>query len=296
MRHRGGALLVLWLLSLLGGSAMAFGYGLYAMAANAFPVPYLKYIRHHGQIDPFGRLLRYPDKIAIGCPPQDDHTAVLLLLGQSNAANYQGQRYQSPDNQVLNFSDGACYRAGSPLLGADGDKGESWTLLGRKLIDAGLYHTVILIPAAIGGSVVRRWAEGGDLHAMLDDTVRTSKLLYTVTAVLWDQGNTDFNQHTTEAAYRRDLGGLIAGLRRAGITAPVFISRCSLGHPDWTEDNPVARAQASLLDDRQAIFAGPNTDRDITKRDRYDDSHFGASGQEIFAEGWVRALRAHRGE
>jgi Carbohydrate esterase, sialic acid-specific acetylesterase len=111
--------------------------------------------------DRFGRLLSYPGKIEITCPIQDEKTAVLLLVGQSNAANYQGQRHQSVDDRVVNFLDGRCYRAASPLLGADGQKGETGTLLGNKLVQSRLYRTVILIPAAVGGSSVRRWAEGG---------------------------------------------------------------------------------------------------------------------------------------
>src|ERR1700721_677242 len=67
----------------------------------------------------------------------DGATAVLLVAGQSNAANSQGQRYQSPDDRVVNFSEGHCYRAASPLLGADDQRGESWTLLGTKLVRAG---------------------------------------------------------------------------------------------------------------------------------------------------------------
>jgi hypothetical protein len=38
---------------------------------------------------------------------------------------------------VINFSAGHCYRAASPLLGADGELGEIWTLLGTKLIQSG---------------------------------------------------------------------------------------------------------------------------------------------------------------
>ena len=104
--------------------------------------------------------LAIPGKIEITCPVQDKETAVLLLVGQSNAANSQGQLHQSADDRVVNFVNGRCYRAASPLLGADGQKGEPWTLLGNKLVQSGLYRTVILIPAAVGASSVRRWAKG----------------------------------------------------------------------------------------------------------------------------------------
>jgi hypothetical protein len=94
--------------------------------------------------DQFGRLLSYPGKIEITCPSQDEKAVVLLLVGQSNAGNHQAQRHQSADNGVVNFVDGRCYRAASPLLGADGQKGETWTLLGNKLVRSGLFRTLIL--------------------------------------------------------------------------------------------------------------------------------------------------------
>ena len=260
-----------------------------------FRLKMLAYARLSGQpieTDPFGRLRRYPGKTEIPCPKHDNSTAVLLVAGQSNAANAQGQGYQSADDQVVNYSADRCYRAASPLLGADGQKGESWTLLGIKLVRAHVYSRVILIPAAVGGSPVSRWAEGGDLNAMLVEIIRAIKGRYTISAVLWDQGATDFALRTAQDRYRADLTSLIDSIRAEGVTAPFFITRCSTGGEDWTEDNPIARAQASLADN-QTIFDGPNTDHDVTRADRYDGYHFAASGQEKWTDTWVQLLRAH---
>jgi hypothetical protein len=77
----------------------AFGIGLYAVK-RTWPVPELKGLlakltNQATRKDQFGRLLSYPGKTEIACPSQDQMTAVLLVIGQSNAANYQGQRHQS---------------------------------------------------------------------------------------------------------------------------------------------------------------------------------------------------------
>ena len=288
--------LIILLVGLIMSCGAAFAIGLYVGATRVWPVPQLSRLvatkaQSLVRTDEFGRLLSYPGKIEITCPIQDKETAVLLLVGQSNAANYQGQLHQSADDRVVNFVNGRCYRAASPLLGADGQKGETWTLLGNKLVQSGLYRTVILIPAAVGGSSVRRWAKGGDLNAMLVAVIGEVKARYTITAVLLDQGATDFALRTPEDRYRSDLKSLIDTVRVQGVHAPFFITRCSVGGPDWTEDNPVARAQASLADSCNAVFDGPNTDRDVTPFDRYDGYHFGASGQEKFAGAWMRLLR-----
>jgi len=202
-----------------------------------------------------------------------------------------GQRHQSADDRVVNFVDGRCYRAASPLLGADGQRGETWTLLGNKLVQSGRYRTVILIPAAVGASSVRRWAAGGDLNAMLMAVISAVKARYTINAVLLDQGTTDFVERTPEGEYRSDLKSMINSVRAQGVHAPFFITRSSA----WTEDNPVSRAQATLADSRNAVFDGPNTDRDLTPLDRYDGYHFGASGQEKYTDAWIRLFRAHPG-
>jgi Carbohydrate esterase, sialic acid-specific acetylesterase len=192
---------------------------------------------------------------------------------------------------VVNFAAGHCYPAASPLLGADGRMGETWTLLGIKLLRSGLFRTVILIPVAVSGSAARRWAEGGDLNSAMLAAIQAAKARYTITGVLLDQGAADFALRTPEAEYRSELASLIGSLRAEGVRAPFFITRCSVGGDDWTADNPVARAQASLADDQRGIFDGPNTDRDVTPFDRY----FSASGQEKYTDAWIPLLRTHPG-
>jgi len=288
------ALLVLFVIVLCGS---ALGIGIYAGAKRTWPVSQL--IRLVVELrspaikfDRVGCLLSYPGKTEIACPQQDEMTAVLLVMGQSNAANSQGQRHQSPDDRVVNFTGGHCYRAASPLLGADGRLGETWTLLGTKLVQSGLYRTVIMIPVAVGGSSVRRWAAGGDLNATMVAAIQAAQTRYTITGVLWCQGETDFALRTSEGQYRSDLKSVIDTIRAQGVRAPFFITRCSFGGEHWSENNPIARAQASLADSRHAIFDGPNTDHDVTPFDRYDGYHFSASGQEKYTDAWIPLLRA----
>jgi len=72
--------------------------------------------------DEAGRLASDDRKKAVACPQQTDRAAVLLLIGQSNAGNHAGQRFRSEHGEnVVNFYNGRCYVAASPLLGADGN-------------------------------------------------------------------------------------------------------------------------------------------------------------------------------
>jgi len=121
-------------------------------------------VRSEGRytLDAQDRLIGDAEKPMVACPKQTDRTAVLLVLGQSNAANYGGQRFASKHgDKIVNFFDGQCYVAASPLLGSSGTKGEYWTQLGNHLIESGKFDTVVIAPMAYSGSAVKRWARGG---------------------------------------------------------------------------------------------------------------------------------------
>jgi hypothetical protein len=216
---------------------------------------------------------------------------VLLVAGQSNAANHHGQRYSFNDQRIVNFADGRCYVAASPLLGAEGDYGESWTLLGKKLIDRNLADQVILIPAGVGLSDVSRWAAGGDLHEMLHRVVQEAAATYRVTHVLWHQGEADFQNGTSTDDYKRKLVSLIDDLQAWESGAKIFISIASYGqsYRGWQPVNPVTSAQKAIIAEKLAL-AGPDTDDDIGPIDRYDGTHFSASGQEKFADAWANLI------
>jgi hypothetical protein len=194
---------------------------------------------------------------------------------------------------VVNFFDGRCYVAASPLLGTTSVEGESWTLLGNKLIERSAFDTVILVPAAIGGSSIVRWQQGADLNTMLLGVLAGLKSSsYTPTHILWHQGESNFVEGTSAQDYTRMFQSLLTSIRQQGVHAPIFVSvatRCA-PPPPWVADNPVSRAQRALPDAHQQIFAGVNTDSLITTADRRDGCHFGASGQEKFADAWNTIL------
>jgi hypothetical protein len=90
--------------------------------------------------------------------------------------------------------------------------------------------------------------------------------------------------------YTRSFRSLIDTLSEAGVRAPVFLAVATRCDTPWTPDNPVARAQRALVDDRR-IFLGADTDALVTASDRRDDGcHFAASGQAKAAETFARAI------
>jgi hypothetical protein len=218
---------------------------------------------------------------------------VILAVGQSNIANY-GERIVRSDfpDRVFNFFNGACFAAGSPLLGAGGSQGEWLTMLGDALVRDGRHSSVTIAPAAIGGANIHRFSDG-DLAEMLDGTAR--KLVaanLVVTHVIWHQGESDFRDGTSSSGYRAAFMKILAGLRARGVAAPVYISvatRCLSMRAYWTPENDISAALRSLPDDRQALVSGVDTDA-FDPSARYDSCHLSAQGQADLAALYRRRL------
>jgi hypothetical protein len=300
--------------------AVAYLGGAYSLARNLWPIEELRTIKrlvfqperptersterlterqtvNNPTHDVFTRLISYPGKVEIPCPKQTKATTVLLLIGQSNSGNHAGQRYESTHgDKVINYFDGKCFIAASPLLGASGANGESWTLLGNKLISSGFADRVVLVSAGIHSSLIRRWAEGGDLNGMLLAVMDEAKSRYRITHVLWHQGESDFSNKTPQGDYVNMFISLVDSLRQNGLSAPIFPSvatKCGIV-PAWTLENPIAVAQQSLHGKERQIFQGVNTDLILDSKDRYDDCHFSGTGQDKFANAWVEVLMKAR--
>jgi len=256
------------------------------------PAPYI----HPYIVDEFHRLVAAPNKIEVVCPAPSESVGVLLVLGQSNAANFGEKRMTSVyPGKVVNYFSGKCYEAASPLLGAGGEEGEFLTPLADKLISDGVYKAVVIVATAIGSSSVSQWGTGGDLSPLLQLVLNDLRGKFKVSEVVWHQGEADY-RNTTLAAYARSFRSLQADLRQAGVAAPIFISVASRCGPlsTWKARNPISKAQRSLVDGRRVLLAA-NTDFLINTADRRQDQcHFGAVGQEKAASAYAYAIKRHR--
>src|SRR5262245_50245956 len=294
----------------LASAAVAYLIGGYTAARNLWPWPLMRQIKvtlvpssgpryDPSQLfafDDIGRLIGKAGSELVTCPQQDERTAVILILGQSNAGNHSGQKTKSDyGSRIINFFDRGCYVATSPLLGSTGTWGEYWTETANLLVRSGRFETVVLVPAAVSNSVVARWAGGGDLNQMLRHTLdEVIRARLTVTHVMWHQGESDAALGTGEAEYRSLFLAFVAFLRGLNIKAPVYVSvatKCLLAGP-YVEGNPVARAQVALAGAEDSLRAGMNTDELLGELDRFDGCHLSGSGVAKVASGWARLLGA----
>lgn len=227
-----------------------------------------------------------PRQVVACADPAPDFVA--LTFGQSNAANYVRGRYQAGEG-VMWFHTGHCYVAADPLPGPDGTGGSVWSRLGDRLIASGRYRRVLIAGVAVGGSELARWQPGGDLHPRLLSTLVAMQAAgVPPTHLLWHQGERDMQLGTAPSTYAAGLHTLVASIRHAGSSAPVFVAQatyCS-GH----DDAGLRAAQRQVLDPALGIFAGPDTDTLRGESLRHDDCHFSAAGADRHADLWRDVL------
>jgi hypothetical protein len=245
-----------------------------------------------GTYDSFNRLIAIAGKKDVACPQQTKDTAVLLVIGQSNAANHAEKKLNTRYPQhVINYHNGHCYVAQSPLLGATGEQGEFITAVADQLMDRHLYQDVVIVSSAIGGSSITRWQVDGDLNQMLLETLSQIKD-YQITHILWHQGETDFGLSLNETVYAKSFNSLRNSLRDVGVTAPFFIAQATKcgDNPYWTQVNPVTTAQRKLADQPNTVLVA-NTDALLTAKDRRRDlCHLSETGQSKIAAAYAEAI------
>jgi hypothetical protein len=282
-------------LSIVAVAIVSYLFGVYSYPRGLWPTSILRglgdAVREPGTRDDFGRLVSYPGKIQVACPPQDGHTAAILAIGQSNVANHAARRVTTRHGSaVLSYFEGKCHIASSPLLGATSDGGEFLTMLADRLVDDSLYRTVVVVSSGVGGSPISRWARHGDLNASLSGSLRRLAADYRVTHVIWHQGETDVANATTADTYKAAFASLVGTLGEAGVEAPVFTSVSTRCGAAWTAGNPIALAQRALADGRR-VFLATDTDALLAPDDRSDGCHFSESGQRKVAAAYAAAIR-----
>ena len=203
-----------------------------------------------------------------------------LILGQSNVANH-GPKPADAGPGVSVLADGVLRPARDPLPGASGDGGSVWTRLAPKLIAAGLFDEIVLVPAAAGGTAMADWAPGGACHdRIVAALAEVAAAGLEVSHVFWHQGERDTLLQTPGRHYRRDFLALVETLRGRGVSAPIIL--CIASYRFGATNAEVRAVQQAMADPAAGIVAGPDTDT-LGPELRYDDCHFNARGQEAFA-------------
>lgn len=215
---------------------------------------------------------------------------VLLVLGQSNAANH-GEVRVAPEGPIFSFFDGRCYAAKDPLPGASGQGGSVWTRLAPTLLVAGSADAVLLVPWAAGSTSMAAWNRHPDLVEGLARTVAQLKTEgFSADMVLWQQVEMESFIGTSGEDYQAGFAKWLARLRGLGVSAPVWVAqstRCLDRH-----NESVRAAQLRLPQALPGLLKGPDLDRLFNAKMRFDGCHFSEAGLTAAAQAWHGAISA----
>ncbi|HPS56812.1 MAG TPA: sialate O-acetylesterase [Spirochaetota bacterium] len=225
--------------------------------------------------------------------PGSGKVMVALALGQSNSANF-GETCYTSRREVYNYYEGNLYLAEDPMLGADGPKGSVWTRFADMVIESGMYEKVVFVTIGIGATSVECWTDGecsGYLRETLADLAKHNIKL---THILWHQGEQDNLEGTDHSTYTSRMGKLLAIFREYGQAAPMYVSIASYQPNDFSKNfisREVRQGQVEFINNTGGVLCGPDTDKLVSKENRYDGVHFSNAGLKSFARLWFNAIR-----
>lgn len=217
-----------------------------------------------------------------------DRRLVIIIAGQSNAANYGSVRSVGGPG-VYAYHSGVLYQAADPLPGADGHGGSPWPRLGASLILRGNYEAVVFATLAQGSSTVADWAPGGRLHNRLIETLHSLKMNgLAADFILWQQGESEgWSPETSGASYLDSLKKLIEATRAVVPQTRWVIARATFGAS--IPGNAQIREAQHLASTIPGAFAGPDLDL-LETGYRHDGVHFNRAGLDMAASLWLDAL------
>lgn len=273
MRRTGIILLVVFAVGLLTGAYLQHRWPLGRVLAPRAPVT------HPSSTEVLATVRKTPA----------DRRRVVVILGQSNAANYGSTRRHAGPG-VHAYFDGQLYAAADPLPGGDAAGGTPWTRLGARWVTMGQADHVVLALVALGSTRATDFAAGGRLHDRLRRTLRDLETLgLNPNFVLWQQGETEGSDpHSGGAEYLSKLQQVIATCHELAPNARVVVARATRTRS--TPPNEQIRAAQARAADLPGAQRGPDLDQ-LGDEYRSDGVHFNERGLDAVADAWLQCLQ-----
>jgi len=212
---------------------------------------------------------------------------VLLALGQSNAGNHGRQESRSPTVNLI--ADQKCVLANDPLPGATGDGGSIWSHLVPLLTSPRGTSPVVLSVLAVDSTTIAEWTDkNGPLKKILTAKLASmNRLGLPPTLVLWQQGEADARDKTSEEDYMVHLQELASILDGEGVRAPILLAKSTV-----CRSSPYDKLHTAI-DKTVAQFPmfqhGPDTDALEGDQIR-DGCHLTQAGLKSAARMWAESV------
>lgn len=244
--------------------------------------PAVTWLRLTAGLDTYAAGRAGPHGPEVTCPGAAAIT--VLIIGQSNAANYVDQPSGAPPGANVMLADEHCHPLADPIPGASKTGGSLWPAFAADLA-ARTGRPVAVIGAAIGATHVEQWVSRFGLPAAgLDRRIRAAQSVgHKVDLVIWIQGEADTGRGTKTIEYTERLQKVIARIDAETGGTPWIITLTSrVGTSRRSE--AVRGGQQAVIAASPRIFAGPDTDLfDRIPEDRPDGVHFGRAAADRIA-------------
>ena len=215
----------------------------------------------------------------------------ILIIGQSNAANYTEKKCKSKED-VFVFYKGLISKAKDPILGATGKRGSCWIPVAEQIMKYSKVESILISNIAEGSSLASDWTNEGRFNEKIHKVSRSLKeAKLEPDIILWQQGEQDNLLKTTKEKYKSNLKEIMELINSYFCQAKIFISITSF-HPN-TENKiniNIRKSQFEIISEAEYIFEGPDTDLIISKDDRYDLIHFSTIGSQKLSNMWSERI------
>lgn len=219
-------------------------------------------------------------------PAADD--VVVLVIGQSNAANSVEPYLRVPRESVLDFWGGRFFIGEAPLLGASGEFSSIWLAVADELLDRGQARRIVLVNVAVGATSIEYWVDGYGAHRIKQVYQNLAVSGIQPDVIAWVQGEQDNEEGTDQAEYGYQLTQLMSRFHEYWPEAPVIAAlstRCRLLGPNAA----IRQAVVEVADQLRFVRKGPDLDQ-FGPSYRYDGCHYSAKGVPDISAEWVQAI------
>lgn len=164
-----------------------------------------------------------------------------------------------------------------------------WCRLGDRLIDTGRCEAVVFVAATFGATDIEDWQHDGACFPTLVYTLRDARESgLVISRTCWIHGESDASQNTPLPDYSKGLQFVIDTVRQETGTNMAFYIAQTAGVKPKAGTQAIRKAQASMVNPEQKIFAGPDIDAMRTKF--LWNAHLSEEGLACAARAWETKL------
>ena len=223
------------------------------------------------------------------------HARVVLVLGQSNAANH-GSPWPADvalPSVTLATPEG-CLMASDPLPGGTGQGGSIWSRLPAALRagpSASALPPLLLSVLAVDATTMADWTTPhSPLHQrLLQHLQGLAGQGRSPSLVLWHQGESDARLGTSAATYAQGLHRLADLVQTPAGGVRLLVARSTVCRQAPSET--LHRAVADAVRDDPRLRLGPQFDQVLTEDQRADGCHLNLNGLDRAAQLWADVIR-----